>query len=153
MRLSILFRTAAFLLLACAYANAPAQLNCSVEYEYDAAGNCTKRYWYCCVWPPCLGKMAPPADTTRSQGASSTLSKLTYTLVPNPAHTTVLVRTSAAIEGGWFEVMDMNGKVLVSAPFNGTQQEVPVADLADGAYLARIRTDQEMLITQFLVAR
>lgn len=128
-------------LLACGTIHLWAQENCLVRYNYDAAGNRIKRYWYC------LGH-----DEIKSMEHTDGLSQNGLTLFPVPATTTMLtVRLDSAVVNATLEVSDAQGRVLLTERMSGATYELTVTDLSNGIYHLRVIKDREYFLSSFTV--
>jgi hypothetical protein len=140
----------AFCLIGALYVMSPAQAQigelptwgCSIRYDHDIAGNRTSRYWYCWGHRP---KAAEQDSTLRA------LEDLTLQVFPNPASDRLTVSLSAPIEGGRYEVHDVQGRMLSNGPFNGERMQLPLGELPAGLYTLRVIRQEELLMRSFMV--
>lgn len=73
-------------------------------------------------------------------------------MYPNPATEVVCLELSSAQQTVKVELIDVLGKVVSGAIFNGTQKylSIPVADLAKGAYQVRVTTADGQFVRQLI---
>lgn len=119
-----------------------AQENCTVLYNYDAAGNRIKRYWYCFDHDP---------NDDKAMQEAGGLSQNGLTLFPVPAQAIVSVRLDSAVVNATLEVSDAQGKVLLSERMSGATHDVNVIDLSNGMYHLRVIQGREYFLSSFTV--
>ncbi len=74
------------------------------------------------------------------------------TLAPMPATETLVLQLEKALrEDGFYQIFDLNGRLLISGqmPAETKEQSIQINDLAEGAYLLRLAVGQEVLTEQF----
>lgn len=123
---------------------------CKIRYSYDAAGNRTRREWYC--W----GNEVGGGGDGRSQQASpesqeGPLAANDLTTIPNPASDRLHVELKLPVEDGLLELTSIEGQVVQFMRMVGTQAEFDVSTLSAGAYFVRLTVGNERLMTTFTV--
>lgn len=64
--------------------------------------------------------------------------ELNVNVFPNPASNQVNIQAASDMSGYYFEMVDMNGRIVISENLNGTSVVVNVSELSKGNYVYRI---------------
>lgn len=120
-----------------------AQDHCWVKYNYDAAGNRIKRYWWC----------GDPNQAEEESGEPklAMTADFGFGLFPNPAADRVRLMSEEEVIDAQLDVMDLQGRTLHSQRFTGTLVDIDVSRWSAGRYTLRLRTELEEYTTSFSV--
>lgn len=125
---------------------------CKIRYSYDAAGNRTKREWYC--WGD---EMGGGSDDRSQQAAPEAqegpLAANGLTTLPNPASDVLRVELKLPVEDGLLELTDIQGQVVQFKRMAGAAVDFDVSQLSAGVYFVRLTVGNERLMTTFTVGR
>jgi hypothetical protein len=117
-----------------------AQDHCWIKYNYDAAGNRIKRYWWC----------GDPNEI--DPGEKSALKQdFGLRLFPNPAAETVRLASTQEFTNAELNVLDMQGRRVHQQRFTGSSLDLDVSMWSAGRYTLFIRTEMEEYTTGFSV--
>lgn len=119
-----------------------AQNHCWVKYQYDAAGNRIKRYWWCGD-PNEIGHEGEP-----KAGMAGDFGLRVY---PNPASDAVQLSSTAELANAQLEVLDLQGRRVHSERVSGTLVSIDVSGWSAGRYTLVLRREQEEYTTSFSV--
>jgi hypothetical protein len=120
------------------------QNHCWTKYNYDAAGNRIKRYWWC-----------GDPNTTDGEENGETKSAMSpdfgLRLIPNPAGEQVQLTSTTELSNAELNVLDLQGRMVLTQRFSGSWVELDVSRWSAGRYTLRLRTEQEEYTTSFSV--
>lgn len=120
------------------------QNHCWVKYQYDAAGNRIKRYWWC----------GDPNEIEKEEEVKSlpTMSEdFGLRVYPNPASDAVQLSSTADLANAQLEVLDQQGRRVHSERVSGTLVSIDVSGWSAGRYTLVLRREQEEYTTSFSV--
>lgn len=122
-----------------------AQQDCRVRYLYDDAGNRTKRYWLCDT-----GEGNPEMPP---QGDAKLLDLASLKILPNPASDQAELRLVNDIGAAQVEVLDMQGKSVLTTAMTGDRTTLVINGLTNGLYSVRVTKGTQLLICPLSVQR
>ena len=119
-----------------------AQDHCWIKYNYDAAGNRTKRYWWC----------GDPNQTDPDSQTKSTMAQdFGFRLFPNPATEKLQFTSAQELANAELNVLDIQGRVVYHQRFTGAFLDIDVSPWSAGRYTMNIRTEMDEYTTGFSV--
>ena len=123
-----------------AVAKGLAQDHCWIKYSYDPAGNRIKREWWC-------------GDPHTIEGEDKSMAAKDFGLrtMPNPTGERLTLRSEVALENAQVELLDANGRSVLSQQITGTTAEFDVSLFATGLYTLRVHTERDEFLTTFSV--
>jgi hypothetical protein len=119
-----------------------AQDHCWIKYSYDPAGNRINREWWCGDPNGHEEDAEPKATAARDFGLRT---------MPNPASDQITLRSEEALDNAQVEMLDANGRSVLSQQITGTTADFDVSRLAPGLYTLRVRTESDEFFTTFSV--
>lgn len=123
---------------------AVAQNHCWVKYQYDAAGNRIKRYWWC----------GDPNEIEKEEEVktkSAMAEDFGLRVYPNPASDALQLSSTAELANAQLEVLDLQGRRVHSERVSGTLVSIDVSGWSAGRYTLVLRREQEEYTTSFSV--
>jgi hypothetical protein len=121
---------------------------CGIVNVYDAAGNRTKRVYFCNngIDP------YPTGPQTAGKGAEAIVEKnetkefqYVDALYPNPTTGKVFVTFSKSLSNASISITDNNGKALAQFKANGYKVDFDLSPYAAGMYYVRIEEDGKVI--------
>ena len=104
---------------------------CGIVNVYDAAGNRTKRQYFCNNGAPYPARMAAKeTETVEFQQVDA--------LYPNPTTGRFFITFSKALQGAAVSISDINGKVVTRFKASGHKVDFDLSSAAAGVYFIRI---------------
>ena len=119
------------------------QQHCCIKYTYDAAGNRTQREWHC-------GPAGPDEEDPHLDGGG--VKSLGLDAMPNPANEHFALRSKEALENALCELIDTDGRTILTQRMNGTAAEFNVTGIGAGIYVLRARIENEEYMTRISIA-
>lgn len=127
---------------------------CGIVYIHDAAGNRTKRLYYCNnggVYPSFQNPQEPTADFSKSGNAANTDNDKNIefaridAIFPNPTDGKFSITFNKPINTASITIIDINGKVLQSVKASGTKADFDLFHLSSGTYFVRIEEGRNII--------
>jgi hypothetical protein len=108
--------------------------SCGIVYVYDAAGNRTKRVYFCNN-----GSDPYPQRTSTIVDANATLEfEEVEALYPNPTTGAFSITFSKAVNNASISILDASGKILNRITAKGNRVDFDLSERAAGVYYVRI---------------
>jgi hypothetical protein len=121
-----------------------AQNHCWIKYEYDAAGNRIKRYWWC-------GDPTVVDQENNSEPKSPMARDFGLRVFPNPANEHMQLSSAQELTDAVLQIVDLQGHEVYAQRFSGMLVDVDVSKFSAGVYSLRLRTEQEEFSTTFSI--
>ena len=119
-----------------------AQEHCWIKYSYDPAGNRIKREWWC---------GDPNGHEEDGEPKTAAAKDFGLRTMPNPVSDQITLRSEEALDNAQVELLDANGRSVLSQQITGTTAEFDVSRFAPGFYTLRVRTERDEFLTTFSV--
>lgn len=122
--------------------------SCGIVYIYDAAGNRTKRTYFCNNGTnpyPARGVVQQPntvvtADTSLGLAQTTEFQEIDA-LYPNPTTGQFSVTFSKALDNATLNILDANGKIIIQVKAKGYKVDFDLSARAAGVYYIRVEED------------
>lgn len=118
--------------------------SCGLLMTYDAAGNRTKRQYYCNN----SSNRISASELAKTEEAASAGFEEVDALYPNPTTGKFYITFSKAIDNAVIQVADVNGKVIQKVKGRGTRLEFDLSSQPGGTYFVIINTDDGITINK-----
>jgi hypothetical protein len=125
--------------------------SCGIVNIYDAAGNRTKRVYFCNNGTdpyPARGVVQPntviATDTSQSPGETTEFQEVDA-LYPNPTSGMFSVTFSKALDNATIQVLDAGGRIMRQIKAKGYKAEFDLSADAGGVYYVRIEQDGKII--------
>ena len=144
MKKKLILASLLFITVSCFAQQLPAN-TCGIVNIYDAAGNRTKRVYFC------NNGMDPYPTKVAGQRAGVT-EEVQYVdaLYPNPTTGKFFIEFSKALNNVDVYILDVNGKMIRRSKGNGYKLDFDLSNVAAGVYFVRI-TDGTNVVTKKVV--
>ena len=118
---------------------------CGIVNIYDAAGNRTKRVYFC-------NNGTDPYPTKKANQETGVTEEFQYVdaLYPNPTTGKFFIEFSKALNNADVYIIDVSGKLIRQSKENGHKLDFDLSNVAAGVYFVRI-TDGKNVITKKVV--
>lgn len=135
-----IFLSAAFIAIAfSAFAQQLPLNSCGIVNIYDAAGNRTKRVYFC-------NNGVDPYPTKSKVNQSETMEfQSVDALYPNPTTGKFFVTFSKALDNAHVYITDVNGKLISKFKATGYKVDFDLSGVAAGVYFVRIKDDKDII--------
>ena len=87
----------------------------------------------------------------RESALERVLASNALVLYPNPTDDRLVVQLATGVDGGDLQIMDLQGKLLLTQRMSGTGAELNIDEFSNGLYYLRLVHGQESLIGSFAV--
>ncbi|MBW7893369.1 MAG: T9SS type A sorting domain-containing protein [Chitinophagaceae bacterium] len=115
--------------------------SCGLLMTYDAAGNRTKRQYYCNN----SSNRISASELAKTEDAASTDFEEVDALYPNPTTGKFYITFSKAIDNAIIQVLDVNGKIVQQLKGNGTRLELDLSNQPSGTYFILIKSNGKII--------
>ena len=115
--------------------------SCGLLMTYDAAGNRTKRQYYCNN----SSNRISASELAKIEDAASAGFEEVDALYPNPTTGKFYITFSKAIDDAIIQVLDVNGKVVQQVKGNGTRLEFDLSNQPSGTYFILIKSNGKVI--------
>lgn len=115
--------------------------SCGLLMTYDAAGNRTKRQYYCNNG----SNRISASELAKLEDAASAGFEEVDALYPNPTTGKLYITFSKAIDDAIIQVLDVNGKVIQQVKGNGTRLEIDLSNQPSGTYFILIKSNGKVI--------
>lgn len=119
--------------------------SCGIVNIYDAAGNRTKRTYFCNngtnPYPQRPGASSTQHTTAIDSTNASNEFQEVDALYPNPTSGKFTVTFSNALDNTTIHILDVNGKAIQQVKAGGNRIEFDLSSQASGVYYIRIKQD------------
>ena len=116
--------------------------SCGIVYVHDAAGNRTRRVYFCNNGVDPYPTIAPPANPGDEQFTKQELGNMELQLVdalyPNPTTGIFYVTFSKDLSSANISIIDITGKTVRQYKVNGKKLTCDLSALPGGTYFVRI---------------
>ena len=145
-------RTAFTMVLTSVFVSAFAQQipvgSCGIVNIYDAAGNRTKRTYFCNNGSNPYPQRPAGESAIVATAAVSTDFHEVDALYPNPTSGKFTITFSNTLDNATIHLLDANGKAIKQVKTGGTKIEFDLSAQASGVYYIRIKQDGKTLMKQ-----
>jgi len=117
---------------------------CGIVNIYDAAGNRTKRVYFCNNGQPYPTRVADQETLVREEF------QYVDVLYPNPTTGKFFIEFSKTMNNADIHIIDVNGKMIRQSRGNGNKIDFDLSNVAAGIYFVRI-TDGKNIITKKVI--
>lgn len=126
--------------------------SCGIVYIHDAAGNRTRRLYYCNIGGPYPTGMN--IDTTGFAGKANVFTKEEIknmefqevnALYPNPTSGRFSVTFSKSVSNASITITDVNGKAVQTVKATGNKVDFDLSAFAAGIYFVRIEENGKLI--------
>ena len=142
MHKNIIFIMIFSVMVASAFAQQIPVGSCGIVNIYDAAGNRTKRTYFCNNGTDPYPQRPAGQNTTLATTDSSAGTELEFqevdALYPNPTTGKFSVTFSKALDNAVIHILDANGKIITRIKANGNKVDFDLSARAAGVYYVRI---------------
>lgn len=123
---------------------------CGIVYMHDAAGNRTKRLYFCnngAPYPSKPGRVTTSTNQnllTEEELKNAAFSEV-VAIYPDPTSGVFQIGFSRTLKNATISIIDLNGKVLQRFKASGSQITCNISNAASGEYFVRIDENEKMI--------